>query len=197
MLLEAVEGEAVGDLQTDPYWGLLWDAAPKTAEQILQKQWPQGLTAVELGCGVGLAGIAGLIAGLDITMTDLVPTAVEMAVNNAAMNGFPSAKGKVIDWRNPPDQRFDFIVASDVLYDANNHQPLLNTINQMLRRDGVVWIGDAGRANAAKFIELARKADWDIKIQDEQGKRLTKPTHVQFQLIVMRPTGHLDEPQFG
>ena len=102
MLLEAVDGEAAGDLQTDPYWGLLWDAAPKTAEQILQNAWPQGLTAVELGCGVGLAGIAGLIAGLDVTMTDLVPTAVEMAVNNAAMNGFPSAKGKAIDWRNPP-----------------------------------------------------------------------------------------------
>ena len=190
MLLEAVDGEAAGDLQTDPYWGLLWDAAPKTAEQILQNAWPQGLTAVELGCGVGLAGIAGLIAGLDVTMTDLVPTAVEMAVNNAAMNGFPSAKGKAIDWRNPPEHRFDFIVASDVLYDTNNHQPLLNTLNQMLNKDGVVWIGYAGRANAPKFIELARKADWDINIQDEHGRPLSKPTHVQFQLIVMRQTGH-------
>ena len=127
-----------------------------------------------------------MIAGLDVTMTDLVPSAVNMAISNAMTNGFAGAKGRSIDWREPPAEQFDFIVASDVLYDAANHEPLLNTIDRMLAPNGLVWIGDAGPANSPKFIQLAQLSNWNVNLHDEHGNELTSATHVQFQLIVMR-----------
>ncbi|MEZ6043361.1 MAG: methyltransferase domain-containing protein [Planctomycetaceae bacterium] len=190
ILEQAVQGEANGDHQTDPYWGLLWDAAPRTARCILRHAqangFARGLKTVELGCGVGLAGIAGLLAGLDVTLTDLVPSAVEMACGNAVLNGFSDARGQAVDWRNPPDETYDFIVASDVLYDSANHRPLLNTITRMLAENGVVWIGDAGRANSPLFIHLAEDEGWKVSILDEDQNELLAPTHVRFQLIVLR-----------
>lgn len=186
MLQDAVDGESCGDQNSDPYWGLLWDAAPKTAESILRQNWSPGLTALELGCGIGLAGIAGLFAGLDVTFSDLVPTAVNMAVGNAQRNGFPDAKGLVLDWRRPVEQKFNVLLGSDVLYDRANHKPLLHVLNRMLADGGTVWIGDAGRHNAPLFIDDARSAGWEIRLQDEHGRPLDRPSHVSFQLIVMQ-----------
>ncbi len=188
MLEDALAGEACGNRNTDPYWGLLWDAAPRTARLILSRKWTAKAKALELGCGVGLAGIAGLMAGMDVTFSDLVPSAVQMAQENAALNGFPDAAGLVVDWLCPPPVSFDVLLASDVLYDSANHAPLLQTIEAMLNTDGCVWIGDAGRANAPKFIDQAQKSGWHVQIFDEELHRLSQPTHIRFQLLVLSRT---------
>jgi predicted nicotinamide N-methyase len=189
VLQEAVEGTEAGNRFVDPYWGLLWDAAPRTAERILRASWPHGLRSLELGCGVGLTGIAGLIAGLDVTFTDLVPAAVTMAITNARDNGFPDAQGFVLDWCSPTNVTFPFIFASDVLYDLQNHDPLLNVLSHMLAPDGIVWIGDAGRANAPVFLKKAQANGWTIELSDADGRVLSQPSHVSFQLIEMTRSG--------
>lgn len=185
LLQDAVQAEAEGIRNADAYWGLLWDAAPRTADLLLSRTWPGGLHALELGCGIGLTGIAGLLAGLQVTFSDLVPSAVQLAQRNAALSGFPAACGLVLDWREPPDQQFDLLIASDVLYDAQNHLPLLKTLDAMLAADGTVWIGDAGRANLPLFIERARSAGWNLELFDQQFHPVSAPTHVQFQLLIL------------
>lgn len=189
MLQQAVAAEAGGDQNSDPYWGLLWDAAPKTAEAVLRHDWPQPQSALELGCGIGLAGIGALMSGLNVTFSDLVPEAVDLALRNAARNGLINAAGLVLDWRKPVDRRFPLLLASDVLYDRANHEPLLIVLDAMLADGGTIWIGDAGRHNAPLFLNDARRAGWEIRLQDEHGSPLNRPTHVQFQLIRMcRPS---------
>lgn len=186
LLQAAVDAEAAGIRHADAYWGLLWDAAPKTAELILSREWPAGLRALELGCGTGLAGIAGLMVGMQMTFSDLVPSAVQLAQHNAALNGFLDAAGLVLDWCDPPGDRFDLLLASDVLYDKANHQPLLQTLGVMLTDNGTVWIGDAGRANSSHFIQSARVAGWQVEIFDQHFAPIQQPTHVQFQLLQLR-----------
>ncbi len=186
LLQDAVDAEAAGIRHADAYWGLLWDAAPKTAELILSREWPPGLRALELGCGTGLAGIAGLMVGMQMTFSDLVPSAVQLAQHNAALNGFLDADGLVLDWRDPLENRFDLLLASDVLYERANHQPLLQTLGVMLTDNGTVWIGDAGRANSPLFIKSARVAGWQVELFDQHFAPIPQPTHVQFQLLQLR-----------
>ncbi|MFN8709137.1 MAG: class I SAM-dependent methyltransferase [Planctomyces sp.] len=183
VLEAAIDAETRGVRDADPYWGLIWDAAPKTSERILSAGWSEGTRVLELGCGVGLCGIAALFAGCHVTFSDLVPAAVDLALRNAHRNGFPNAAGMVLDWENPASVQFPVIVASDVLYDQNNHRPLLNVLNAMTAPDGLVWIGDAGRHNAPRFIELARDAGWNVALSDVKGRELPAPTHVEFQLL--------------
>jgi hypothetical protein len=94
-----------------------------------------GLPCLELGCGSGLVGLACLAAGLEVTFSDYVPFTVELALENAARNGFANARGLVLDWRQPHDRQWPLIVAADVTYDRTNIAPLLDVLEKML----AVW----------------------------------------------------------
>lgn len=59
-----------------PYWAYLWPASTAMARLILSESWPEGTRALEIGCGVGLTGVAGLAAGLDLTFSDYDSTSV-------------------------------------------------------------------------------------------------------------------------
>ncbi len=54
----------------DPYWAALWSAAIPTAEAVLRADWRCAERVLELGCGVGLVGLAALACGLQVTFSD-------------------------------------------------------------------------------------------------------------------------------
>lgn len=186
MLDEAVAGESTGRSGWDPYWGLVWSAGPITAELLLRGT-PRCIRALELGCGVGVCGVAGLAAGLPVTFSDQSSAAVEVAQSNAAHNGFSNVPGLVFGWDDPPtgSGKWDFLFGSDILYDSAGHRPLLRTIRQLLAAGGRVWIGDAGRANAPLFVKLAEAEGWAVRLFDRQLRPVREFGHLSFRLIVM------------
>src|SRR3954447_19554525 len=71
-----------------PYWADLWPSARMLAKAIVAEAWPPGRTALEVGCGLGLPGIAALSKGLRVAFSDYDATAVRYAAANARLNGF-------------------------------------------------------------------------------------------------------------
>src|SRR5215212_9562158 len=56
-----------------PYWADIWPAARMMAKVILREPWeqfPLPLEALELGCGLGVAGLAALKRGIRVTFSD-------------------------------------------------------------------------------------------------------------------------------
>ena len=176
--------ESSQEAANDPYWGVLWPAAEKTAAMILNRDWgKKPADTLEVGCGVGLVGIAALMCGHRVTFSDAVPQAVELAALNAAQNGFQTAVSLVLDWGHPIEKKFDLIIASDVLYEVTHHQPLLNVMSRMLSSDGEVLLGDMGRGNAIRFIETAVNDGWKVNVFNDRHQELSCPVRQQFQLF--------------
>jgi predicted nicotinamide N-methyase len=129
-----------------PYWVDLWPAARMLAKVIVREPWPPGLEALEIGCGLGLPGVAALARGLRVTFSDYDATALRFAADNARLNGFQDFDLLQLDWRHPPrDRRFPVLLGSDLIYELRNVAPLVGVIKQLLAPGGVCLLTDQDR----------------------------------------------------
>jgi 2-polyprenyl-3-methyl-5-hydroxy-6-metoxy-1,4-benzoquinol methylase len=117
--------------------------------------WPEGTEALEIGAGIALTGLAALCRGLPVAFSDYDQQAIDLALYNARQNNLhQNAEGLLIDWRQPIDRRFRVIFGCDVIYEKQNHRPILGLLETMLERNGQAWISDPGRHQADSFLEL-------------------------------------------
>jgi predicted nicotinamide N-methyase len=135
-----------------PYWADLWPAARMLAKVIVRETWSPGQEALEIGCGLGLAGIAALAMGLRVTFSDYDPCALRYVADNARLNGFSDFRTLLLDWRNPPaDLRASLILGSDLIYQVSNVEALVSFLKQVLLPDGLCLLTDQDRVPAQKL----------------------------------------------
>jgi len=173
-----------------PYWAFLWPAALKMVTAILRSDWPAGTQVLEIGAGIGIVGLAGLARGLNVTISDYEPKAVQLALYNVRKNGYERGEGLVLDWRTPPSRQFQYIWGCELLYEDRHHEPLLELIRRMLVPDGVAWFVDGGRMRAERFCQLLPKYRLEYQIFDEDRQPLAAPRVGQYQLIEVRHRQH-------
>lgn len=149
-----------------PYWAHLWPAAVRMADAVGRFEWIGGGRVLELGCGLGLVGIAAAVAGasrgVHVTMSDYDADAVRVALLNAERNGVENVSGLELDWRDPPDLRFDEIVGCDLLYEERDHLPILDAIDRLLEPGGCCWLADPGRTRALEFWHRAEERGYSL-----------------------------------
>jgi predicted nicotinamide N-methyase len=132
-----------------PYWADLWPAARMLAKVILHETWTPGLEALEIGCGLGLPGIVALSCGLKVTFSDYDPCALHFAAINARLNGLGDFRTMQLDWRSPPAElRVPVILASDLIYELRNIDPLIAFIKRVLTPGGICLLTDQDRIPA-------------------------------------------------
>jgi predicted nicotinamide N-methyase len=146
-----------------PYWADIWPAARMLARAVLETDWPSGLTALEIGCGLGLAGLAALSKGLRVIFSDYDLTAVAFAERNARLNGFNNFSTLPFDWRDPPgDLHVSLILGSDLTYEERNHEPLYELFHRLLEPGGKILLTDQDRPMTPRFIERFEQLGWPI-----------------------------------
>ena len=144
-----------------PYWADLWPSSRMLAKAILAETWPAGMTALEVGCGLGLPGIAALARGLRVIFSDYDATAVRFAASNARLNGFDDFVERPFDWRDPPaDLYVDVLLGSDLIYEARNIEPLVALMRRALVPGGVAFWTDQDRKPAAELRVALDRLAW-------------------------------------
>ena len=164
-----------------PYWADLWPAARMLAKAVLREPWPPGLEALEIGCGLGLPGVAALKAGLRVTFSDYDATALQFAAENARRNGFTQFQTLELDWREPPaDLRVPVLLGSDLVYELRSVGPLVGLLKRVLAPDGVCLLTDQDRVPSYQLREtLADEGltfTTEVVRAGEPGGRRTKGT---------------------
>lgn len=141
-----------------PYWAELWPASRMLAKAILQEPWTPGTEALEIGCGLGLPGIAALAMGLRVTFTDYDSTALRFAAENARLNGYENFRTMPLDWRLPPaGLTTPVILASDLVYELRNVEPVVAFIARVLQPGGLCLLTDQDRIPSHVFKECLQK----------------------------------------
>jgi predicted nicotinamide N-methyase len=142
-----------------PYWGYLWPGAYLLAERLAHvRQFEPRLGAtpaevLEIGCGLGLAGLVALARGMRVVFTDYDPTPLHFVARSALENGFDRSRFTtcLLDWRALPDERYSLIVGADVIYEARLVPMVANLLDRMLSTDGLGMIASPYRVAAEGF----------------------------------------------
>jgi len=146
-----------------PYWAELWPSAVGLAGYVLEHgEEFNSKSVLELGCGLGLSGIAAHRVGAQVRFTDYDQNALAFTAKNFFRNFNLNADVQIMDWRRPQaDLMFDVIIAADVLYEKRWIEPVLDTLTQMLKADGVAFIAEPGRNVANRFFGLLTEENWE------------------------------------
>jgi len=141
-----------------PYWADLWPSARVLAAAVSESPPAAGgrrRRLLELGCGLGLATIAALRAGYDVTATDYYPDALRFTRANAYRAARRVPRTRLVDWRVFPADlgAFHRVIAADVLYEHSYAPLIAEAIVQTLAPGGAAVIADPGRIAAPAFLE--------------------------------------------
>jgi predicted nicotinamide N-methyase len=135
-----------------PYWAELWPAATALAAALPDVA---GLRVVELGCGLGVPSLIAAARGARVTATDWAADAIELLRRNADRNGL-FLEADVRDWRESWQERFDLLLAADVLYERRNVEPLIERISELAPR---ALVGLAGRPYERAFLDVTNAVE--------------------------------------
>jgi len=157
-----------GELARDlcPYFGVVWPAARALADELARRgRGLAGRSVLELGCGLALPALVAARLGARVTATDMHPDVPGFLAQNLALNGLaPDALEYLeLDWRaagrtrDPLRRRFEYVVGSDILYEAGHPAPVARALAEYVAPEGRILLADPGRAYLQACLdELAR-----------------------------------------
>ncbi len=125
-----------------PYWAYLWPGAFLLAEAVAREPGLNGKTALEMGCGLGLAGLVGLARGMTVDFTDYDDAPLRFVSRSVQASGFPPERfsTRILDWRRPEARRYPVILGADVLYEKRLVPLVADVIAAMLEPGGVALV---------------------------------------------------------
>jgi predicted nicotinamide N-methyase len=167
-----------------PYWAYVWPGAYLLAERVAREPWRledagvAGRPALEIGCGLGLAGLVAVKRGLFVHFTDYDPAPLEFVARSAALNGFDPGRYSrgLLDWRALPAQRYEIILGADVIYEARLVGLVANLLAELLAPAGLALIASPYRVAAERFPAALEKLGLTstaepVSAQTDDGRR--------------------------
>jgi predicted nicotinamide N-methyase len=157
------------DPPTPPYWALPWIGARAIAARLLSASPAATTRVLEIGCGLGLAGVAAGLGGASVLFTDYVAEALAFARANAEHHRLRSFDTRVVDFtRERLNERFDLVIAADVVYEPESYEPLVEFLATHTTPRGRVLLTESLRADAKRVLamlvergfSLATEAAW-------------------------------------
>ena len=147
-----------------PYWADIWPSSRALAGRITGVRGT-GKQLLELGCGMGLVASAAARSGFDVVATDYYEDALEFTQVNVFGNAGVLPETRYVDWRSFPKdlEWFDYVIASDVLYEKEYAPLLADAFAQTLSRGGLGIVADPGRIGVEAFLAACDERGLTVK----------------------------------
>jgi predicted nicotinamide N-methyase len=169
-LLREIRPEAFATDERLPYWAELWPSSVALAQYCLEHCQAEDQTVLELGCGLGIAGVAAARAGAHVVVSDYEPDALLFARYNALRNlPLDTVNSRIefrhLDWRTDQHMKpVDMIIGADVVYERRNFVPILNFVRRNLKKEGCAVFTDPDRSTGMSFFALAEREGFKVAL---------------------------------
>ena len=167
---EPAEGEVVVLLDSNMAFGTGEHETTSMCLELLQKYLKEGDTMIDVGCGSGILGIAGVKLGARfVYMTDIDYVAVTSATHNAALNGVEDrVKIDLSDLLEKAEVRGEIMTANitaDILCRLSESIPKNLKEGGTLILSGIIesklgQVVSAYEGIGLKLLEQRRKGEW-------------------------------------
>jgi len=151
-----------------PLWSKIWEASIVLADHLAGIDAEPQKRILEIGSGLGIAGIIASSFGHHVTMTEYNTDALNFAQANAE-NNLSSEESSLeiskLDWNKPQlEGSFDYIMGSEVIYKESAFEPILRLFKTFLKPDGEVVLAERVRKTTLEFFRQMG-GFFDIKAQ--------------------------------
>ena len=172
-----------------PLWARIWKASWILADHLAGMSLEEAGSILEIGAGLGVAGIVAASGGHRVTMTEYDEDALAFARANAAINGCSDLAIQRLDWHAPAfEEPFDTIAGSEVLYHERDFDSLLNLFSGFLKPDGRIILAMKPRRSAMVFFDRARKL-FNISMKKIEMTATDEYTRVYLCRMQRKPQG--------
>jgi len=113
---------ALGRPWDDPHWADLWHGSVALAEKIFDNpELVRGKRVIDLGCGLGLGGIAAALVGArEVVMSDREERALWCALSGCRANGIKDVREIPAQWNAPDDVELPSVLRFDDMSDCGS-----------------------------------------------------------------------------
>ena len=154
----------------------LWPAAAALSTFLAGLEIPAGSTVIELGAGLGAVGMVLAMAGNRVVITDqqqMLPLLIRNIQHQFGSIGWESGGGapdvRELSWASGSNaslhglpERYEYVVASDVLYDEDSFEVLRETIERVAGPGATVVIAVHERPAAHAFFLAPSRFRWSL-----------------------------------
>ncbi len=100
-----------------PFWFRQWESGIVLAHTLVMHPDPQGRRLLELGAGLGLAGLAAAMVGFNVTLSDNEEMILDFQRVSSAANGLSRIASIKLDLLDLPElESFDVIAGAEILF---------------------------------------------------------------------------------
>jgi methyltransferase-like protein 23 len=142
-------------LSAFPFGLMLWESSLALADDLAHRHDPvrQG-RVLELGAGVGLAGLAAAALSME---------ALALCRYNAALNGITGIDVRHGDWTAWTDETvYSTVIGSDVLYDEHLLDAVYGVLVRTVEPGGRALLSDPGRSTCPPFVARLSRSGWHV-----------------------------------
>jgi predicted nicotinamide N-methyase len=150
-----------------PFWAKIWTAAIMLAH-FVQRMEPGNRTALEIGAGVGVAGLFAAAKGFQTVISDVNEEALLFEQINVLKNGLEDrATVMRADFAETDlKRRFDCVLGAEVLYRPDTHRGLVKFLLRHLKpsAESEILLARKFTQDQERFLKLAND---DFHIADK------------------------------
>ncbi len=146
-----------------PYFGKIWPAALGLAQWVADEgKKLKNKTLLEIGCGLGMPGLLASKLGATVTLSDGHPDVARFLERNLKINNISTIDFVTPNWHTGQvcEQKFDYVIASDVLYESYHPDFFAKIFDTQASSKGVIVLTDPGRAYIQRFIKNMNGLNW-------------------------------------